>query len=77
MTDTNRIVLTGKVELLDDLMLYRKVKGNIQGIKNNDTVELSVDLTSENVRALYQVEAIEYKKDNSFEAQLLFLRLID
>jgi len=60
MTDTNRIVLTGKVELLDDFVLYKKVKGNIQGIKSDDIVELSVDLTFENKRALYRVDSIEY-----------------
>lgn len=78
MTNTNRIVLTDKVELLDSFVLYKKVKGNIPGIKSDDIVELSIDLTFENKRALYRVDTVEYSGvGNNFTAQLLFVELID
>jgi hypothetical protein len=76
MTDVNRIVLTDKVELLDNLILYRRVKGTLQGIKDNDLVELGIDLEHETKRGLYQVKSISYKR-NRFIAQLLLIQVLD
>ena len=76
MTDVNRIVLTDKVELLDNLILYRRVKGKLKGIKDNDLVELSIDLEFETQRGLYQVKSISYKR-NRFIAQLLLIQILD
>ena len=76
MTDVNRIVLTDKVELLDNLILYRRVKGKLKGIKDNDLVELSIDLEFETQRGPYQVKSISYKR-NRFIAQLLLIQILD